>query len=413
MNIKRTISLSLYAIMLAGLGLGVSALNPPTQKQTEKKPPDSDYLDTVHEFSARSASNILGSASGNSNYSPVSLYMAISLVGTGASGATQTEILETLGAKGMTPAQLAEQSGRLLDLLSFKGETGSAELANSLWMSKKASFKSAFTSGAKKNFDAELFNVDFGKSATGKQMGSWIKKNTHGLLAPQIQTDPSELLSIINTLYFYEEWLTSFDESLTRPDTFYLSAPAGTQVKPEFMHLSKTGHQYVDGDGYLSASLQLKDHAKMLFILPDKGVTPQSLLASPEKAAQLFAYSTDSKRADINFSVPKFKFGSKYSLAENLKAMGMKTAFSSSADFSGISKTSASISSVIQQTRVAVDEKGVEAAAYTEVMMAMSMPAPSAPLPVIEFKLDRPFIYAIVRENMPLFIGVVQNPTAD
>lgn len=413
MNMKLIISLSLCAVVLAGLGLGVSALNPPSQKTAEKKIPDPGYLDTVREFSARSASNILGSSTVNSNYSPVSLYMAISLVGTGANGATQAEILETLGAKGMTPAQLAEQSGRLLDSLSYKEDTGSCELANSLWLNNKASFKPAFTAGAKKNFAAELFNVDFGKSSTGKQMGSWIKKNTHGLLAPQIQTDPGELLSIINTLYFYEEWLTAFPENLTKPDIFYLATPAGAQAKPDFMHLSKEGHPYVDGDGYISASLPLKDRSKLLFILPDKGVSPQSLLATPEKAAELFAYATDPKRADVNFSVPKFKFGSKYSLAENLKALGMKTAFSSSADFSGISKTSASISSVIQQTRVAVDEKGVEAAAYTEVMMEMSMPPPKAPLPVIEFKLDRPFIYAIVREDLPLFIGVVQNPTLD
>ena len=58
--------------------------------------------------------------------------------------------------------------------------------------------------------------------------------------------------------------------------------------------------------------------------------------------------------------------------------------------------------------RVAIDEEGVTAAAYTV------MPAPGAAMPPdeeVDFVLDKPFLFAITSETgLPLFMGVVQNP---
>ena len=60
-----------------------------------------------------------------------------------------------------------------------------------------------------------------------------------------------------------------------------------------------------------------------------------------------------------------------------------------------------------QSVRVQIDEEGVKAAAYIEFPGVMS---PEPPKEIIDFILDRPFIFAITTDNIPLFMGTVNNP---
>ena len=58
--------------------------------------------------------------------------------------------------------------------------------------------------------------------------------------------------------------------------------------------------------------------------------------------------------------------------------------------------------------RVAIDEEGVTAAAYTVMMEAGAAMPPDEK---IDFTLDRPFVFAITsQDGLPLFIGVVNTP---
>ena len=58
--------------------------------------------------------------------------------------------------------------------------------------------------------------------------------------------------------------------------------------------------------------------------------------------------------------------------------------------------------------RVAIDETGVTAAAYTVMLMCgAGMP----PAEQMDFVLDRPFLFVIAsRDNLPLFAGIVNQP---
>ena len=58
--------------------------------------------------------------------------------------------------------------------------------------------------------------------------------------------------------------------------------------------------------------------------------------------------------------------------------------------------------------RVAIDEEGVTAAAYTEMTLCGSAMPPEDE---VDFVLDRPFLFVIMgADNLPLFIGVVNQP---
>ena len=81
------------------------------------------------------------------------------------------------------------------------------------------------------------------------------------------------------------------------------------------------------------------------------------------------------------------------------------------ADFSGISKNSDGLylSKVDHCVHVEIDEKGVKAAAFTDMTVAAGMPLLLGD--ELDFVLDRPFIFAVRSESgMPLFVGIVENP---
>ena len=68
---------------------------------------------------------------------------------------------------------------------------------------------------------------------------------------------------------------------------------------------------------------------------------------------------------------------------------------------------------VFQETAIELNELGVEAAAYTSIDApgeAEPTDTEPTPLPLIEFHLDRPFLFIIYAGSIPLFIGTVTNP---
>ena len=95
-------------------------------------------------------------------------------------------------------------------------------------------------------------------------------------------------------------------------------------------------------------------------------------------------------------------------MAEDLAAMGMPTAFSDNADFSGMTGIrDLYISQVIHQAFVEVNEEGTEAAAATAVVMDKIAMVPNI------FKADHPFIFIIQEKETGniLFMGRVNDPT--
>lgn len=112
----------------------------------------------------------------------------------------------------------------------------------------------------------------------------------------------------------------------------------------------------------------------------------------------------------VDLYLPKFKIEEVYDLSDNLISMGMRTAFSDNADFSGmVVKDAVTISKVFHKSFVAVDEKGTEAAAATAVAISTTSALINH---VLEFKIDHPFHFC-VRHNASktiLFFGRYCSP---
>jgi serpin B len=109
----------------------------------------------------------------------------------------------------------------------------------------------------------------------------------------------------------------------------------------------------------------------------------------------------------MDIGLPKFTFSYEIKLNDVLSEMGMPTAFTDQADFSKMNpKGGLMLSFVKQNTFVAVDEKGTEAAAVTTGGISVT----SAPMPTL---CNRPFLFVIheKKSGTVLFVGRIADPT--
>ena len=146
----------------------------------------------------------------------------------------------------------------------------------------------------------------------------------------------------------------------------------------------------------------------MLFVLPDEDVDVDALLTDPDTLSAILA-NKDGGMGEVVFQVPKFSYDSQFDLADALQSLGVRAAFGDQADFSNLTDGDAFLSSVQQQTHIAINENGVEASAFTDISLAGA----ALPTDRAEMRLNRPFLYAILSNaGVPLFIGVCRNPAA-
>lgn len=114
--------------------------------------------------------------------------------------------------------------------------------------------------------------------------------------------------------------------------------------------------------------------------------------------------------------MPKFNLAYELYLTDALIEMGLKRAFDADADFIPMGSSANGplyLSWVFQKVKIEVNEEGTEAAAVTEVAATEG-----AMMPVeepVNLHLDSPFVYAVVdfETGVPLFIGLLEDPTAE
>ena len=337
----------------------------------------------------------------NRVYSPISLYAALAMLTEMTAGETRQQVMELLGeADG---ASLRQQIKELWLGTYMDDGRSMCRLANGAFLRENAEVKQEAVDTLADWHFASTYRVPMGTEEADKAIAGWLNQNTGGLLSEEtgnIRTDGNDLLRLYNTIYYKSSWRDAFESSRTREDVF--TAANGAKQKTEFMHRTESG-SYRKGDGYTAAPRSLND-GRMVFVLPDEGVTPESLL---QRQGLLTELAGDYNAAELVWSVPKFDVKSSTGLNEALQALGVTDAFDGTkADFTPLTDNGAVVDSVMQAARVKIDEDGVEAAAYTELVCADSamMEVP----PTVEMDLDRPFLFVIFDYNdIPLFVGTV------
>ena len=153
-------------------------------------------------------------------------------------------------------------------------------------------------------------------------------------------------------------------------------------------------------------------------ILPNKDVGIDEYIEKYFTADTFKDGVNNSYESEVHAKIPKFEFECTYNLGDDLKALGIKSAFDEKeADFSGMAdivgnnseEKNIYLNDVVHKTYISVDEEGTKAKTYTGFGFSMDLGAMA--VKEINITLDRPFIFAIYdyKEQVPVFIGTVND----
>lgn len=377
-------------------------------------------------FLTASAKELLAEDGGkNKVYSPLNLYMALSMLTQTTGGESRQQLLDLLGAS--SAEELREQAPALWKNHYRDDGLVTSVLGNSLWLRDDMGYSQETLELLARDYYASSFRGKMGSAEYDQALRDWLNEQTHGLLAEQangLEMAPETVLALASTLYFKAPWADEFQSERTAPQTFH--APTG-DVETDFMHRSMSGSYYW-GDRFSAVELRFQEGGSMWFLLPDEGVTPAELAASGE-AMDFLLFSKqgryDQERGEfvdqwpgqkyliINVALPKFDVSVDLDLIATLKDLGVTDIFDmAAADFTPLGAETDDplyVSRAQHAARVTVDEEGCEAAAYTVIMMYCGAEMP--PEEEVDFVLDRPFLFAVTSDdNLPLFLGTVNQP---
>ncbi len=342
--------------------------------------------------------------------SPFSIYDALAMAYDGAAKKTAKEMRSVMKFK----KDQTESHDEFVKLLNeYKKDNSVFTITNAAVAQKNYNFLDSYMK-CLKDFDVTISQADFSKpeerADAVKKINDWVSKNTNKKITDLLSNnDIDELtrLILLNAIYFNANWSTEFKGEKTRQMTFY--GKNSVEYVTDFMNGTQNVALSQSDDAQMMKIDYEKEKASMFIIMPKENVDidkyiselDEQKFASLEKSMQTF-------KADV--SMPKFKIESRFEMKKVLMEMGIKAAFTKSADFSKMNgKSNLLIDEVIHKSFIEVSEKGTEAAAATAVVVReKSMVMKDNPKVVI----NRPFVF-VIRENKNnaiLFIGKYVKP---
>ncbi len=362
---------------------------------------------------------------GNVVFSPFSVFSALSWAYAGARGKTAQEMAQGLHLP-LDPAQWPSDLAALTRDFNQEGNSEGQKLlvANAIWVQHGLPLLKDYARLTQQVFGAAPMEADFkNQTETARQtINHWVENETQERikdLIPSGGVDFQTRAVLTNAVYFKGTWEKPFEHSATRTWAFTLF-DGQSEMVPMMHMMARRVARYAEGTDWQVLELPYKGKAlSMILILPRKSAET----ADPPNAAAFSAFEQSLtpqtlqslvaglQMADVDLMLPKFTFCPALRLKEILSSLGMRTAFSDDADFSGMTRDEIIISEVFHKAFIAVDEEGTEAAAATAIVMTLK--AALAPLTkIVTFRADHPFIFLIRHQTSGaiLFIGRVVNP---
>jgi serpin B len=407
---------------LLGLGIGIKAILPsasvafPTSElssetlsQSEEIMPDA-IVQAQTQFGFK-LFNQLTQASENENIfiSPSSIILALSMLYNGADGTTQQEIQKILEYQGMSLAEVNQSNQLLQQQLNQDTVAIQLAIANSLWLREGFLIEDQFLQNNQNFYDAEVAELDFNSPEAVQKMNQWVEEKTQGKINQMIdQVSPSDMMFLMNAIYFKGNWTEKFQESQTQNKAFYLID--GTEKQHPLMS-RQDRFSYLETEQFQGISLPYGEEKRFsLYVFlpqPEQSIDDFLQTLNIENWNQWMQRFTLKKG---KIELPRFKLEYDVELNPILKKLGMTSSFNpNQANFSKLSPSEDLFVSIVKhKTFLDVNEEGTEAAASTAIGMRTTSIEPSP----FEMIVNRPFFCAI-RDNQTdtiLFMGVIYNP---
>jgi serine protease inhibitor len=349
--------------------------------------------------------------------SPSSLASGLGMAYLGARGGTARAmdgVLHLPAASGQ--ALEAGLQARSAALRGLDGPGVTVDASDQVWTDPSLTTQRSYLNAVATGYDAGVAQVPLLHSPdqAAQQIDGAIATATHGLipqlLAPGSLQDTGWVLT--DALYLKADWATPFQAAATGPGPF--TTDSGRQVSAQFMN----GGPYVSASagGWSAVWLPYRGgRLAMMALLPPAGRGGCALPTAAQLgslATRLAAGGTAQGAGPLltrDISLPKVNLQDKVSLNALLTGLGMGVAFTSDADFAGLSPQACCIGMVEHAATLQVGEKGTVASAATAVGIAASAARAGAP----PLTFDRPYLMVVTDRTTgePLFMAHVTNPT--
>ena len=354
---------------------------------------------------------------GNLFFSPYSISTALAMVFAGARGDTQAEMARVLHWEHGAQALLSSVSvltQRFSPDTSDEAEQTAGQLelavANSMWLDAGYHFLPEYLGLLAAELETGAQNLDFQNHPEDARqtINDWVSQATEARIADLLgpgSIDELTRLVLANAVYFRANWQNEFDPANTTAQAFHRLD--GNEVTVPTMH--RTDYIWAfEGPDYVAVDLlYVGGDTSMLVVVPNSGTFEGFEQRLDAGLLSTISGGMTSRYVDLSF--PGFEVEQRINLGEVLSSMGIETAFSENADFSGMDGTrELYISSVFHKAFVTVDERGTEATAATTAVMGWQ----SIPPPPLEVHVDRPFLFVIRHRGTGaiLFMGRVVDP---
>jgi serpin B len=270
------------------------------------------------------------------------------------------------------------------------------------------------------NYDAPIWKLDFSLDVeTCAKINAWVSEQTRGKIKNIIDAiHPEMRIILINAIYFKGEWEKTFDKKYTKDERFTLIN--GEKLLVPMMHQTNN-FSYLEDDQFQILEMPYKgnlifgtrEQVSMVVFLPKRFNSGSELdsLLDIQKIEDYLSRLREQYAQKVKAFFPRFTINLSYTLTKFLSNLGITEAFTTNADFSGISKEpDIFVSDVIHKAFVEVNEKGTEAAAVTALRVVGASIGPRKEPPI--FRADHPFLFLIQDSQTKtiLFIGKLMNP---
>lgn len=302
-------------------------------------------------------------------FSPLGLSYALAMTNYGAEGTTKQEINSVLGYSNAE--QMRALHHEMILSGAYKGTGGEKQQRSTL-----EAEQSLISNGT---FD---FRKDFVDNAREYYFADLKKKENAPSAFP---------ITIRSRLNFTGIWASPFNPQETQLRTFTNGEGVKRQVKMMQQYYNKL--RFADCKGYGMVEIPYTGGFKMYVLLPGKSLSLGDLVLRTD--AESWRKDVAKLREHrVSLQLPRIDVSTRYDFNDMLASLGMPTAFTPQADFSGMTTDAPlQIGQVLQESTLKATESKTEAQSTTTVGMVL-VDLKDQALP-IEFYCDRPFLYII------------------
>ena len=407
---------------------GLQALNEvsfPSFKQREQtedfefgRPEYTDYRIAVEDYFQLTANDVF-LTSENTVYSPLSAYVALSLLLEAAAGDTELALESVLGIQDRL--ELREASNQVFidtyyqDEVSINGNMvtrAQSQMANGVFVRDDISVNQDYLFRLAGDYFAEVFHTAF-DDAGKEAIAGWLNQRTRQFLSMQpsdLSMNQETVLSLFNTLYLKTNWLNAFTPVAQR-GTFTNSMNDTIVNDITYMQKETQDTLFIDQPNFTLGVDEAYGDYRVVYVLPKGDLTPTDLLNDTHFPLIRSALTQTNQNERILLTIPKSSTQVTLDLKENLLnvAPQMAPLFSpQEADLSN-ALPGAYVQNLIQHVRIDFLEDGMEAAAITAADIGVtSIPTPAK----VSLNLNRSYLYFVVNgQGLILFSGVMNQPS--